>query len=91
MICNFYLSRSVPVIQEHVGRTLRRDTVLEAKATLKVVRTRLKRVLIYSKIDNAFLCSLPWTHVAYFISKGTTFCSYLPAPALSAINYRAHL
>ena len=32
---------------------------METKATLKVVRTRLKRVLIYSKIDNATFCSLP--------------------------------
>ena len=46
--------------------------------TLKVVGTRLKRVLIYSKIDNATLCSLPWTRVVNFISKGTTFCSYVP-------------
>ena len=49
------------------------DTVAGKKATVKVVRTRLKLVLIYSKIDNATLCSLPWTQVANFISKGATF------------------
>ena len=31
--------------------SLRGDTVVETKATLKVARTRLKRVLIYSKIE----------------------------------------
>ena len=45
---------------------LRGDTVEETKATLKVVRTRVKRVLIYSKIENAALWSLPWTQVANF-------------------------
>ena len=40
---------------------------METKATLKVVRARVKRVLIYSKIENAILCSLPWTQVANFI------------------------
>ena len=53
----------------------RGDKVVETKATLKVVRTRLKRVLIYSKIDNATICSLPWTQVVHFILEGTIFCS----------------
>ena len=62
---------------------------METKATLKVVRTRLMRVLIYSKKDNATLCSSPWTHVVNFISKGTIFRSlYVPATALSTANYR---
>ena len=34
---------------------LRGDTVMRIKAALKEVRTRLKRVLIYSKIGNATL------------------------------------
>ena len=51
----------------------------ETKATSKVVRTRVKFVLIYSKIKNAALSSLPWTLVANFISKGTIFCRYVPA------------
>ena len=42
---------------------------METKTTLKVVRTRIKRVLIYLKIENATLSSLPWTQVANFISK----------------------
>ena len=37
----------------------------------KAVRTRSKCVLIYSKTDHANLCSLPWTQVVNFISKGT--------------------
>ena len=37
------------------GFVLMGDTVVETKATLKVVRTRLKPVLICSKIDNATL------------------------------------
>ena len=52
---------------------------METKVTLKVVRTRVKRVLIYSKIENAVLCSLPWTQLEKFISKGTIFCNYVPA------------
>ena len=44
---------------------------MESNATLKVVRTRVKYVLMYSKTDNAILRSLPWTEVANFISKGT--------------------
>ena len=51
------------------------ETVLVAKATLKVVRTRVKYVLIYLKIENVILCSLPWTQVANLISKGTKLCS----------------
>ena len=57
---------------------LRDDTVLETKVTLKVVRTRVQRVLLYSKTENATLCSLPWTQAVNFISKGTMFCSYAP-------------
>ena len=60
---------------------LRGDMVVETKATLKVVRTGVKRVLIYSKIENATFCSLPWTRAVNFISKGTVFCSYVPATA----------
>ena len=50
---------------------LRRDTVVETKPTLKVIRTRLKRVLIYSKIEDATLC--------YFESgqNKTKVCSYI--------------
>ena len=40
---------------------------------MKVVRTRVKRVLFNSKIENATLCALPWTLVANVISKGTIF------------------
>ena len=55
--------------------------VVETKATLKVVKTRLEHVLIYSKIENASLCPLPWTQVANFISEGTMFCNYVSATA----------
>ena len=58
---------------------LRGDKVVETKATLKVVRTRVKSVLIFSNIETAALCSLPWTHVANFISKRTMLCSSVPA------------
>ena len=68
--------------------TLRGDTVAQTKATLKSVRTRVKRVLVYSKIENAVLCWLPWTQVANCISKGTIFCSYVPTTALFTTNYR---
>ena len=34
---------------------------METKATLKVVRARVNRVLIYSRIENATLSLLPWT------------------------------
>ena len=60
---------------------LRGNTVVQTKATLKVVRTREKRLLTYTKIENAILCSLSWTHVANFISKGTIYCSYVPETA----------
>ena len=63
---------------------------METKANLKVARTRLKRVLVYSKIDNATLCSLPWTQVVNFIPKRTIFCSYVPVTALSTTNYSVH-
>ena len=55
---------------------------MQTKATLKVVRTRVKRVLIYSMIENAPLSLLAWTQVANFISKRTTVCSYVPAKRL---------
>ena len=42
---------------------------------------------IYSKIDNATLCSLPWTQVANFTSKGTVLCSYVSATAVPTTNY----
>ena len=54
---------------------------METKATLKVVRARVKCVLIYSKIEKATLCSLPRTQVANFVSKGTIFCSNIPVTA----------
>ena len=57
------------------------DTVVKTKVTLKVARTGVKRALIYSKIENATLCSLPWTKAVNFVSKGTIFCSYVPATA----------
>ena len=60
---------------DFMGKLLRGDTTAETKATLKVVKARLKRVLIYSKIQNATLCLLPWTQVAHFISKGTIFAA----------------
>ena len=37
---------------------LRGDTVVETKATLTVVRARVKCVLIYSNIENTTLCYL---------------------------------
>ena len=43
------------------------DTAVETKTTLTVVRARVKCVLIYSIIEIATLCSLPWTQVANFI------------------------
>ena len=42
---------------------------METKVTLKMVRTGVKRVLIYSKIENATLCSLPWTQAVNFYFK----------------------
>ena len=62
---------------------LRRDTVVETKATLKVVRTSGKYVLrkLYSKLEKATVCSLPRTQVANFISEGTIFCGYVPETA----------
>ena len=56
-------------------------TVLETKASLKVLRTSVKRVLIYSKIEKAILCSLPWAQVANFVSKGAITCSDVPTIA----------
>ena len=50
-------------------RKLRGDTAVETRATLKVVRTREKRVLIYWKIEHATLCSLPWTQVANYFKR----------------------
>ena len=50
---------------------------METKATLKVVRTRVKRVLMYSMIENATLSSFPWTQVTNCISKGTIFVATL--------------
>ena len=60
---------------------LRGDTVVETKGILKVVRTRVRRVLIYSNIDSATLCLLPWTQDANFISKGAIFFSHVPSTA----------
>ena len=42
---------------------------MKTKATLKVVRARVKCVLIYLNIENATVCSLPGIQVANFISK----------------------
>ena len=71
--------------------TLRGDTVLETKATLKVVGTSLKRVLIYSKTDKATLCSLPLdTSCKLYFERDSIFFSYVPATALSASNCRVH-
>ena len=64
---------------------LRGDTVVEAKVTLKVVRTGVKRVLMYSKVENATFCSFPWTQTVNFISKGTIFHSYV---LNSLVDYR---
>ena len=58
---------------------------METKATLKVVRTRVKRVPIYSKLDNATFRSLPWTQVVNFIPKETILCSYVPATGQSTL------
>ena len=63
---------------------------MDSKATLKVVRARAKRVLIYLMIKNVTPSSLPWTLVANCISKGTIFCSHVPAKDLSTTNYRVH-
>ena len=62
----------------HVA-SLRGGAVLETKATLEVVRTRVECVLICSKIANATPCSLPWTQAANFVSKGTIFCRSVSA------------
>ena len=42
---------------------------MDTKATLTIVRARVKYVPIYSNIENATLCSFPWTQVANFILK----------------------
>ena len=73
-----FLTRSIG--SDNMG--LRGDTVGETKATLKVVRTRFRRVLIYSKIDNATRGSLPWTQVVNFISKGTMLCKLRTSDSL---------
>ena len=52
---------------------------METKTTVKVVRARVKRVLIYLKIEIATLSSLPRTLVTNFVPKGTLLCSYVPA------------
>ena len=57
------------------------DMVVKTKATLKVVRARVKRVLIYANIENVTLRSLPRIQIANFISKRTMFCTYVPATA----------
>ena len=44
-----------------------------------VVRTRVEYVFIYSKTENATLCSLPWTQVAnFFFSKSAIFVATYP-------------
>ena len=52
---------SVLIYNHTVDLKLRGDTVVETKATLKVVRTSVKYVLIYSQIETAILCSSSWT------------------------------
>ena len=42
---------------QHWRPLLKEDTIVETKATLRVARARLKRVLTYSKIETAALCS----------------------------------
>ena len=63
----------------------RGHTVEETKATLKVVRTRVKRVLMYTRIENAALCLLPWTQAViagvkrvliYTKIENASLCSY---------------
>ena len=67
---------------------LRGNTVMETKASLKVVRTGVKRVLIYSETENATPSALPWTLFANFTSKTIIFCSYVPAAASSTASDR---
>ena len=69
---------------------------METKATLKVVRTRVKCVLIYSNIETATLCSLLRTQVANFIVKmynALQLCTsnrlvdyQLPCPPLNSLT-----
>ena len=40
---------------------------MKTKATLTAVRARVKCVLIYSNIENATICLLPWIQVANFL------------------------
>ena len=83
------LSRQTPrPVGQRGGLRLRRDTVVQTKATLKVVRIRVNCVLLYSDIENVTLCSLRWTQVANFISKRTIFCCHMPATVQSTNNYR---
>ena len=56
---------------------------METKATLKVVRTRVKRVLVYSMVENSLLSLLPWKQVANSILKGTIFLSLVILSYLS--------
>ena len=46
---------------------LRGDRVVETRAALKVVSTRVKCLLMYSKTEKAALLSLPQTQVAILI------------------------
>ena len=69
---------------------LRGDTVVITKATLKVVRARVKCVLIYSNIENAIICSLPVTQVANFISKRPIFVAMYQQQISGLGNYRVH-
>ena len=64
--------------------------VAKTKATLKVVRTRIQYVLIYSKIENALFWSILWTQVANCTLKGTMFGSYVPATVYSTAYYHVH-
>ena len=54
----------------------------KSKVCPYILRTRVKYVLIYSKMENVILCSLPWTHVANLIWKGTVFRNNTPATVI---------
>ena len=64
---------------------------METMATLKVVRTRVKYVLVNSKIENAILCSLPWTQVANFcFQKGPYVVATYQKQLTGLPKYRVH-
>ena len=111
------LSPSITCMQEAVARAtrghsgtchegsrileLREYTVVETRVTLKVVRTRLKLVLINSKIENAALRSLPWTSSCKLHFKRESILQPLtsnssadyrvPCPPLTPLSHDARL